>query len=187
MSLDYYVYLKRKMPNKSAFEEYAKELGFELNVHPKIDFMTDTGFCPICLTDVRFGNENESNAFLTGFEIYHDDFHPSKPNTSGSKGIWGLFQKKVQIKETPFDLAVKDSSLVLSLSCSGIDSFEILMAYIFGAYCVKHCNAVFDDPQYGCFYNDAAIIESEISRIVEELVDIKESGDLHVHLFEAWI
>lgn len=186
MSIDYYVYLKQTLPDKSAYESFAKTLGFQITVHPEIEFMNNTGFCPIRLTDTRFADKNGADTFLTGFELYHDDFQPSKPTVSVSKGFFGLFRKKIQPEETPFDLAVKDSTVVLSLNCSGMDSFDVLMAYVFGEYCVKYCNAVFDDPQYGCFYNDTKAIEAEISRIVDELCEEKETGGLHTQRFEEW-
>lgn len=186
MSMDYFVYLKHKLPDKSDYESFAKTLGFQITVHPEIELMNDTGFCPIRLTDTRFADINGSDTFLTGFELYHDDYHPSQSPVSVSKGFLGLFRKKIQPKETPFDLAVKDSSVVISLRCSGSDSLEILMVYLFGAYCVKHCNAVFDDPQFGCYYIDTTVIETEISKIVDELCEEKESGNLCTHKFEEW-
>ena len=75
MSMDYHLYLKRTMPDKSEYERYANEQGFQIKVHPEIDLMTDTGFCPVCFTDVRFADEMGVNAFLTGFELYHDELY----------------------------------------------------------------------------------------------------------------
>lgn len=186
MSMDFYLYLKQTMPDKFKFERYAMEQGFQIKVHPEIDLMTNAGFCPICLTDERFADEPGANAFLTGFELDHDKFTPIKPTTTVSKGFFGLFRKK-QPKATPFDIAIKDSSIVLAVSCSTVDSFEALMAYIFGSYCVKYCNAIFDDPQLGCFYNNAKEIEIEIERITEELCEEKEAGKLQIHRFEKWL
>lgn len=87
--------IKHTMPDKSEYERYANEQGFQIKVHPEIDLMTDTGFCPVCLTDVRFADEMGANAFLTGFELYHDDFTPTKRTSAVSKGFWGLFRKKI--------------------------------------------------------------------------------------------
>ena len=117
MSMDYYVYLKQKLPDKSDFESLAKEFGFQITVHPRIELLDYDGFCPICLIDTRFTDKDGIDTFLTGFEIYHDGFSPSKAPASDSKGLLGLFRKKVPPKETPFDRAVKDSSVVISSSC----------------------------------------------------------------------
>ena len=152
MSMDYYVYLKKTFPDKLAFENYAKELGYNLTLHPETDLMNDSGFCPIRFIDARFNDATGTDTFMTGFELYRDIYQPSKQKVTISKGFLGIFRKRVPHKETMLDLAVKGSSTVLYLRCSGSDSFEIMMAYLFGAYCVKHCNGVFDDPQFGCFY-----------------------------------
>lgn len=186
MSMDFYVYLKQESPEKSDFESFAKGLGFQITVHPKIELMDLTGFCPIRLNDTRFTDKDGIDTFVTGFELYHDDFIPSKSPATVSKSFLGLFRKKIQPKETPFDLAVKNSSVVMSLRCSNSEPLEILMAYLFGAYCVKHCNAVFDDPQFGTYYIDSAVIEAEISKIVDELCEEKEAGNLCTHKFEEW-
>lgn len=70
------------------------EQGFRIQVHPEIDLMTNTGFNPICITDVRFADEMGANAFLTSFELYHYDFTPIKPTATVSKGFGGLFRIK---------------------------------------------------------------------------------------------
>ncbi len=186
MSVDLYVYLKQELPDKSQFESFAMELGFQITVHPEIKLMNATGFCPIRLIDRRFTDKDGIDSFLTGFEIYHDDFRPSNAPLPVSRGIFGLFHKKNLPKESPFDLAVRGSSVVISLRCSGSDSLEILMAYLFGAYCIKHCNAVFDDPQFGSYYIDIKVVETEIAKIVDELCKEKESGNLYTHKFDEW-
>lgn len=168
MSIDFYLYLKEVKPNKNEYERYAKEQGFQIKIDPKINLMTDEGFCPICFIDERFINEKGEHAFMTGFELYHDDFIPMEPSPTVSKKILGIFRKQ-KFQESPFDMAIKDSSTVLTVSCNGENSFEVLMAYILGAYCVKYCDAVFDDPQSGCFYKNEKDMEVQIRQIVEAL------------------
>ena len=185
--MDCYVYLKETFPDKSAFENYAKELGYNVTLHPKVVLLDDSGFCPIRFIDTRFNDATGTDTFMTGFELYCDNYQPSEPEVTASKGLLGIFRKKAQHKETSLDMAIKGSSTVLYLRCSGSDSFEILMAYLFGAYCVKHCNGVFDDPQFGCFYREASDIEKEISNILDELQEENRSGSLHTHKFEGWI
>ena len=186
MSMEFYVYLKQEVPDKSGFEKYANDLGFQISVHPEVILMDSIGFCPIRFVDARFAEKDETDAFMTGFELYYDDFQAFKAATAVSKGFFGLFLKK-QPKETPLDLAVKDSSVVISLRCSSVDYLEILMAYLFGAYCIKFCNAVFYDPQFGGFYTDSTVIENEISKIVDDLVEEKDAGNLQTHKFEKWL
>ena len=187
MSMDYYVYLKKTFPDKLAFENYAKELGYNLTLHPETDLMNDSGFCPIRFIDARFNDATGTDTFMTGFELYRDIYQPSKQKVTISKGFLGIIRKRVPHKETMLDRAVKGSSTVLYLRCSGSDSFEIMMAYLFGAYCVKHCNGVFDDPQFGCFYRESSAIEKEISTILDELQEEKRLGNLHTHKYEGWI
>ncbi len=104
MSLECNVYLKQDLPDRAAFESYAKGLGFQITVHPEADFMNHTGFCPIRLTDTRLADNDGTDTFVSGFEIYHDDFHQPTAPASVSKGFLGLFRKKTQPKETPLSL-----------------------------------------------------------------------------------
>ena len=187
MSVDYFVYLKSDEPEVPEFEKYAASLGFKISVHPECDLSSHAGFLPFSLSYNKFEDENVHGAFLTGFEFYRDEYLPQKKTQTKPKSFISLFRKKQKMQETPFDSAVKDSSYVLTLACGTSDSFEILVAYIFGAYCVRKCNAVFDDPQFGCFFNDPVQIEEEVYKIVEELCDEKSKGNLAAHKFEGWL
>ena len=96
-----------------------------------------------------------------------------------------IFKAK-PIQETPFDRAIKDATWLIELRCGSADSFEVLLAYIFGAYLVKCCGGVFDDPQTGQFYENSNHLESEITAIISELLEQGNTGELLTHEFKEW-
>ena len=96
-----------------------------------------------------------------------------------------LFKAK-PVQETPFDRAVKDAVWLAELRCGSADSFEVLLAYVFGAFLVKCCGGVFDDPQTGQFYDDYTHLETEIMAIIAQLQEQKKAGELLTHPFREW-
>ena len=187
MSLDYYVYLKNPDAfSNPAFEEYCASFGFDVKLHPDLNLLSDDGFVPACLTDDRFARHG-SNQFLTGFESFPAPYQPVERSTSKPRGFLGLFHKKPK-EETPFEQIIKDSTFVLALTCRSMDSFEHIIAILLGAFCVRHCGGIFDDPQFGRYYDDAQELEREtLAYAVNELLEEAEKGSLRTHPFEGWL
>lgn len=187
MSMDYSVYLINPSAfSNVAFEKYCTSLGFNVKLHPDLNLLSDEGFAPVCLTDNRF-SQNGSNQFMTGFESYPSPYQPVEQNTAKSRGIFGLFNKKAP-EETPIEKKIKDASFVLALSCSGMDSFEPVIALLLGAFCVRYCGGIFDDSQLGRYYDDAEELEQKtIVFAVNELISEAEKGTLRTHPFEGWL
>ena len=163
------VYLKNPDAlSKEAFEEYASSLGFDIILYPDFQLLTDEGHCPVRLKDDRFVQDEGVNLFMTGFECYpcgwlNDSYDAAKPNEEGA-------------------------SFVLLLRCySGIDYFSLLTAYLFGAYCVKCCEGVFEDFEGEMCFDDPAEIEREIAVFTDELIFELEQGRLLVYPFEGWL
>lgn len=186
MSMDYFVYIKNPDAfSNLAFEEYCTSLGLSVKLHPNLNLLSSEGFAPVCLTDDRFAH-NGCSRFMTGFESYLSPYQPVMRNTPKPRGLFCLFNKKPK-EETPFEKKVRDSTFVFSLNCSGMDSFEPVIAYLFGAFCIRNCGGVFDDPQSGKYYDDAAELEQEIAFIVDSLSAEAENGNLRTHPFEGWL
>jgi hypothetical protein len=168
MSLEYTIYLKRTDTlTKKAIEEYAASIGLSITLHPDVQLISDEGFCPICMKDDRFVQKGSGNLFLTGFELFPSEYEEDMEDQPESK--------------------VKGSSFVLDLCCSAVDSFETLMAYVLGAFCIKKCDGVFEDLQAERYYHDSAEIEQEIEIILEELISEAKHNRLRMHKFERWI
>lgn len=185
--MDYYIYLKQTDGfSVKSFESYCSTLGLHVTTHPSFNLLEGSGFEPMRLIDERFAKEGEYKAFLSGFELYSSEYqHILQP----PKKKIGLFQKLFKAKpveETPFDRVIKDASVLIELRCSGEDSFEVLLAYVFGAYLVKHCGGVFDDPQTGQYYDNCNHLENEIAEILTELLQQANADELLTHEFTEW-
>lgn len=181
MRINYYVYLKDTVEFSSpAFESYCARLGLQVTVYPKFDFWKDFGFLPMRLVDWRFGGCGD---FLSGFEFCSLECPKITPQ---KKKFTDLFPKKPQpVEETDFERAVRSSQVVIALRCGGGDSFESLLAYIFGAYLVADMGGIFVDHQTGAYYTDGQSIEEYISQIIVQLQ--KSPSQLLTHQFEKWI
>ncbi len=188
MGMDYFVYLKNIDGfSTQTFEQYCDSLGLHIKLHPSFDILKDTGFYPMCLVDERFAKVGKYHEFLSGFEVYTSEYnHIIQPHKK-TKCFFGKFFKSKPKQESPFDTAVKEATLSIALCCSSGDSFEVLLAYIFGAYLVKYCGGVFDDPQTGQYYNDNNHIENEIDAIITDLLEQSNSSELITHEFNGWL
>ena len=187
MSTDYYIHLKQLSTfSTTSFEEYCNSLGLCVAVHPSFNIFEHSGYVPMRFVDERFSNAGGPSDFLSGFELFLDEYNheiqPKKPKGFFQK----LFLPKAK-KDNPFDITVKDFQTVIVLNCSSSDSFEILLAHVFGAYFVKCFGGVFDDPQSGQFYDDSKHLEAEIATIVEELSQQATAGELLTHTFDGWL
>ena len=67
-----------------------------------------------------------------------------------------------------------------------MDSFEPVIAFLFGAYCIRNCGAVLDDPQTGKHDDHAGELEQEIVPAADGLIACAKNGGLHTHPFEGW-
>ncbi len=166
---DCVVYMKNPDAlSKEAFEEYAASLGFDITLHPDFQLLTDKGFCPVCLKDDRFIQNEGGNLFLTGFECYpwgwlNDSYDAAKPEEEGA-------------------------SFVLLIRCySGIDYFGPFTAYLFGAFCVEYCGGVFEDFEGEMCFDYPAEIEREMAVFTDELIFELEQDRLLVYPFEGWL
>ena len=185
MSMDYYIYLKHPDAfSVPAFAQYCVFLGLNIELHPSFKLLEETGFSPIRLIDERFAGDGGNHDFLSGFELSSSEYHHVLQTQKG--GFWQKIFKAKPVQETPFDSAVKDAAWLMELRCGNADSFEVLLAYIFGAYIVKCCGGVFDDPQTGQFYEDHHHLESEIEAIIAELLEQESAGELLTHDFQEW-
>ena len=187
MSIDYYVYLKHPDAfSPQSFEQYCRSLGLHIELHPSFNLFEDAGFLPIRLIDERFVEDGGSHDFLSGFEFYSSEYqHVLQPQKKATGFFHKIFKAK-PIEETPFDRAIKEATWLIELCCRSADSFEVLLAYIFGAYLIKCCDGTFDDPQTGQFYNDHNHLESEIEKIIAELLEQGNAGELLTHEFKEW-
>ena len=187
MSMDYYVYLKQADAFSSqSFEQYCSSLGLHIELHPSFNLLEDTGFSPIRLDDERFVIDGRSHDFLSGFELYSSEYHHILQPQKKATGFFCELFKAKPIQEKPFDRAIKDATWLIELRCGNADSFEVLLAYVFGAYLVKCYGGVFDDPQTGQFYDDNSHLEIEIPAIISELLEQADAGELLTHEFKEW-
>ena len=186
MSIDYYIYLRNASVFSSVqFEQYCAEHGMAIRLHPAFDLISNYGFVQMNLKDARFSKEKIITSYLTGFELFCDAYHHPVAKRQHI-GLWGrLFGKKTS-EETSFEKAIRDSNLVLTLNCSGEDSFEILIAYMFGAYLVTCCGGIFDDPQRGQYYDSEHALLMEANIIIAELSNPKHTDELLTHPFTNW-
>lgn len=186
--IDYNIYLKQADAfSAPSFEQYCSSLGMHVELYPSFNLSEHTGFLPMRLIDERFGEDGGNHDFLSGFEYYLSEYQHMVQPQKEKKGFFARFSKAKPAQESPFDSAIKDASWQVGLCCGSADSFEVLLAYIFGAYLVKYCGGVFDDPQTGQFYDDVEQLESEIAVIIADLPELKNSGELLTHKFEEWM
>ena len=187
MSIDYYVYIKNPDAfSVPSFEQYCSFLGLRIELHPSFSLLEDAGFSPIRLIDERFVRDGRNHDFLSGFELYSSEYqHIVQPQKKTAGFLRKIFKAK-PIQETPLDRAIKDATWLIELRCGSADSFEVLLAYIFGAYLIKSCGGVFDDPQTGQFYDDHSRLESEIKAIIAEFMEQTSAGELLTHEFTGW-
>ena len=183
MGRNYYVYLKdTAMFSAAAFEDYCGRLGLQVQVHPGFDFEKSSGFLPMHLTDGRFGKVGD---FLSGFEFWLMDCPKITP---ARKKLTDLFRKKAPpVEESDFERVVRDSQWVADLRCSGADSFEVLLAYAFGAYLVGELGGVFIDHQTGAYYTPTSPMEDAIQQIIAQLRTDASAGALQPHNFTGWL
>lgn len=187
MSMEYYIYLKRADAfSARAFEQYGSSLGLHIELYPSFCLLENVGFLPIRLMDERFAADGSNDDFLSGFELYSSEYHHVSRTQKKATGFLSKWFKTKPARETPFDSAVKDAAWLIGLRCGSADSFEVLLAYVFGAYLVKYCGGVFDDPQTGQFYADHSHLENEVTAIIAELQKLKNTGELLTHEFEKW-
>jgi hypothetical protein len=182
MSIDYYVYIKNPDAfSVPSFEQYCSFLGLRIELHPSFNLLEDAGFSPIRLIDTRFFRDSRNHDFLSGFELNSSEYqHILQPRKNATGFLHKLFKAK-PIPETPYDRAIKDATRLIELRCGSADSFEVLLAYIFGAYLIKCCGGAFDDPQTGQFYDDHNHLESEIRAIIADLLEQDTTGELLTH------
>lgn len=187
MSMDYDIYFNDPGAfSNAAFEDYCAALGLRVKLHPDFHLLADSGFVPVCLTDGRFSPAGAAAPFMTGFEAFLYPYRPEPPAAPKPAGLFGWLKKKPR-EETPFEQAIKGSAYVWAIRCRGGDSFEPLIAYLLGAYCVSSCGGIFDDPQFGRYYRDAAELEDVIAVTLDELIAGAEAGTLRSHPFEGWL
>jgi len=183
MSMSHYVYLKDTAGfSAAAFEDYCGRLGLQVQVHPEFDFEKSSGFLPMHLTDGRFGKGGD---FLSGFEFWLMDCPKITP---ARKKLTDLFRKKAPpVEESDFEREVRGAQWVADLRCSSADSFEVLLAYVFGAYLVGDLGGVFIDHQTGVYYTAPADIEADIRQIITQLQKDASAGVLLTHDFTRWL
>ena len=187
MSVDYFVYLKHAEGfSAQAFEAYCGSLGLRIQLHPGFKLLEDEGFLPIRFADDRFHGDGGERAYLSGFELYASEYHHVLQPPKKETGFFRFLRKTRAARETPFDKAVKEAAWLLELGCGSADSFEVLLAYVFGAYLVKCCGGVFDDPQTGQFYETYSWMETEVAAIIGELREQATAQALITHEFTGW-
>ena len=185
--LDYSIYFKHPDAfSAQSFEQYCSSIGLHVKLYPSFNLLKDTGFLPIRLIDERFATNEGNHDFLSGFELYLSEYHHVIQSKEEEKGFFKKMFKTKPAPELPFDRAVKDTTWRLWLRCGMSDSFEMLLAYVFGAYFVKFCGGVFDDPQTGQFYDNFNHLESDIAEIIAALQELKTTDELLTHKFDGW-
>ena len=147
------------------FKEYCLLMRLDIALHPSFELEKwDGGFLPARFIDSRFKCCQKDFDFLTGFELY---FEKCDYSVGQLPDGW-------------------DYPHMVALRCSMADSFEVLMAYVLGAYLVKTCEGVFLDPQSGAFSEDYRELEAAICEIMTELIDFSKNGELRTHCFKGW-
>lgn len=162
--VDFNIYLKDSEKfSLENFEAYCRSVGFDISLYPNfVPEEWEGGFLPIRFVDRRFEEMQKNCVFLTGFELY---YFPIKKEEMDTYGF----------------------TCMLSLRCGVEDSFEFLMALVFGGYFLKTCGGVFADPQSECLVVDFRDLEAEIQAIWAELIQMNEDGLLRTHRFEGWL
>lgn len=187
MSTDYYIYLKQiDQFSVKSFNQYCDSIGLCVAIHPAFDIFGESGFIPIRFVDKRFSKAGENFDFVSGFEFSLSEYHYIMQPQEEPKSIFRKLFPKKQKEETAFDRAIKDSTMMAAVSCRSVDSFEVLLAHVFGAYLVKYCGAIFDDPQTGQFYDNSNWLETEIAAILDELSQQAAASGLVTHQFKVW-
>lgn len=192
MSLDLYVFLKEDSGfSPKGFETFCRSLNLQVRIPPDFDIRESCDRVPLTFTSDAFSETGKAESYSTGFELFTADYEYSpypveKPRTKKPLGLLQrLFSKKKREEvpeelpqETPFEQAIKDCQKELALSCHSGDSFELLMAYLFGAYLVDSLGGILDDPQTGRYFQNSQELKAEITSIWEYLHRLSDSGQL---------
>ena len=196
MSLDLYVYLKEDSGfSPKGFEAFCRSLNLQVHIPPDFDIREGCDRVPLTFTSDAFSETGKAESYSTGFELFVSDYEYSpcpveKPRTEKPVGfLQRLFSKKRREEvpeevpeelpqETPFEQAIKDCQKQLALVCHSGDSFELLMAYLFGAYLVDSLGGILDDPQTGRYFQNSQELKAEIASVWEYLHRLSDSGEL---------
>lgn len=164
--LDFNIYLKHPENfSLPIFEQYCISMGLNVALHPSFELEKwNGGFVPARFVDSRFKQYQDDSAFLTGFELYFERCDRNVSNLPNGS----------------------DYPYVVGLRCGVADSFELFMAFVFGAYLTKTCEGVFEDPQNDVWCEDFQELEDAVGEILTELLDMSKNGGLRTHRFDGW-
>lgn len=187
MSIDFNVYFTDPQSiSAMGVEDYCKSIGFSVEVFPNIKFMEHSGFLPFKLSGDFFDETVNDRYYLTGFEMYINQF-TYQSSVPKSKGLIQKMLHKTTHTEESFERAVKDKTTQIVICCSAQDSLESLTAHLFGAYLCKCNSGVFYNPQTDHFFTYHIALEKEITQIAETLRNDYKAGNLLIHGFDGWV
>ena len=167
MSADYYIYVKDlDRVSVPGFESYCLSQGLTVRIDPEESFWDRNDFVSVEILSIKAAGE-ASFPLSSGFELYCFPYEHKKEATQKRPGLFQKLLGKKVPEETPFSLAVKDMALCISLGCHSAEPYSITLAYALGAYILKTCGGVFDDPQTGQFYDGYHLLETEIAASME--------------------
>ena len=203
MSADFYIYTDRAEEfDRADFENWCRELGYELQLHPDFD-LWQGGFTPIRFRADFLGQ----GSFLTGFELDCGEnarmdmtTEPYEPPVKKPGFFAKLFGKKPQPVAippeyktapgpealSPFELAAGEKKWELCCCCHGVEPLAELTAYLFSAYFVEKFGAVTDDPQTGKWFTEPEKIKAELETIRREMLNSYRDWGMDFIPFTGW-
>ena len=153
--------------SKENCEKYLLQFGIKAQIHPEIDFETDSGFMPF---KVEFPaiDALKDGVFLSGFEIYTDVYKYQKK----------MFQKFIVNPE--IDDVLKSCGYSISLVYH--DCAEGVMALAFASYLAESGNGIVHEVESGEYYYQE--IRRRVYEDIKDFFDILEPDVLTP--FEGW-
>lgn len=162
-------------------EEFFRNKGYNISIHPDTNIKEDSGFLPIRIAGDMLPSLEGKN-FITGFEIYNYPTEEIEADPQPKSRIKGLFGKKPQ----PIEPIPSDDTIELFFSCTGSDLLGIFVAHLLGLYFMESQDCECYDPQDGIEYKSPSQIEKIIQEIKDEMELRFEKGTLLLHDFDGW-
>lgn len=169
MKKDFNVFLKNpEYINRSEFELFAFNNGFQIRMYPSDNYLEHTGFLPFNLRLNFIDRFLPFDSYLSGFEAYFWQYNECDYGTDLSD-------------------ILSDTKKVMLISASDMDSLEELCALVFAKYLCEKCGGVLYDAQRDVFVSESSDIDSLIDRQKSLLIDLANNDTLLLHEFRQWL
>jgi hypothetical protein len=170
------------------------QLGMQCELHPDFSFLSQTGYLPIKLRNLKPTRaEFENQDFSSGFEFYLEKFEiASMPfqQSAAPKGLGRLFGKKPSTSEyrvsQQVDEILRTCRLHLTFRFSPADVFELRLADLSSIILAELTDGIRYLPSEGEWMKNQDFANTALSSI-EEFERSLEDGGYKSHPFESWI